>query len=123
MTSIHCANSINYQYNDLEKQLPEYHAPSNIGEHYYVTILFSGDDMDITNMTENDTEDTLDKCDEYYDDSDIENAKASAHNSSKRKPRARASRTTNNILSNFVTKFLNMINQVRLEYREDNNSM
>ena len=120
MTSIHCSNTENYDYNDLEKQLPEYRVPSNIGEHFYITI-FSGDDMDITNMTEKDTEDTEDTNDTSDDDSDsdIENAKAKSK--AKRKPAAAA--TATNILSIFVTKFLNMINQVRTEYHENNQIM
>jgi hypothetical protein len=102
MTSIHCTNTLNYQYNDLEKQLPEYRVPSNIEEHFYITIFNENDMVDITNMTEDDTE----------DDSDIENAKVNVN--VKAKPTVRMERTTTTkILSNYVTKFLNMINQVR----------
>jgi hypothetical protein len=113
MTSIHCTNTVNYQYNDLEKQLPEYCVPSNIGEHFYITI-FNENDMvaDITNMTEDDTED--DTADNNSDDSDIENAKVNVKE--KRKPNI-VSKTANTIVSGFVTKFLNMINQVREEMK------
>lgn len=77
MISIHCrytntnTNSMNYEYNDLEKQLPEYEyifpeKTSSLCQHYYITISNTNDmDMDITNMIDDD-------CD---DDSDIENAK------------------------------------------------
>jgi hypothetical protein len=149
MTSIHCADISIYDYNDLEKQLPEYHVPSNMGEHFYITIFNpsherispgevcldkgytvpntlrscieypnnmnylygervnenENDMADITNMTEDDTDD------DDSDDSDIENAKVKAK--AKRKPTVTtATTTTQKILSNVVTKFLNMVNHL-----------
>jgi hypothetical protein len=75
MTSIHCADISIYDYNDVEKQLPEYYFPTDAREQYYIQIFPENEiDMDITNRFEDDTPDN-----EEDSEYDIETGKIHHH--------------------------------------------
>ena len=58
MTSIYCDENSMYEYNDVEKQLPEYTFPIHAGEQFYIHIFPEDEmNMDITNRFEEDTHD------------------------------------------------------------------
>jgi hypothetical protein len=66
MTSIYCDENSMYEYNDVEKQLPEYTFPIHAGEQFYIHIFPEDEmNMDITNRFDEDTPD--ESCESDHD--------------------------------------------------------